>query len=357
MIPILYEKDEQNFISNGIGRLRDALLCYVEEERNGMYDLELTYPVNGIRYGDLQIGRIIVATPLRSGVTEPFRIYRIAKPMNGKVTVSAHHISYDLKRLVAAPFSAASAQGAMAALKAAVIEGFSASSPFTFWTDIDSAESFAIKEPRGVKDVLGGDKSILDTYGGEFVFSKFAVRLFHRRGGDNGVVIRYGKNLTEITGTLDSDEAYTSVVPYWVNPENEDDVEVGELVEYDTAEGYSEIRSMPLDVSEDFESRPSHEDLQYAGSYHFYENDTWKVRETIELSFVDLHSVAEYAALFNAETIALCDDVTVVHPDLGISAKLKVERLKYNVLEERIEKITLGQAKKTLADYIRSDRR
>ncbi len=38
MIPIIYESSETDFISNGLGRLRDCMSCEVTEERNGIYE-------------------------------------------------------------------------------------------------------------------------------------------------------------------------------------------------------------------------------------------------------------------------------------------------------------------------------
>ena len=35
MNPILYESDETNFITNGLGRLPDCVSCKVTEARNG----------------------------------------------------------------------------------------------------------------------------------------------------------------------------------------------------------------------------------------------------------------------------------------------------------------------------------
>ena len=94
MIPILYEGTETQFTSNGIGRLADAISCKVIEERNATYELEMTYPITGVHYEDLQENRIILAKPFDGGQTQPFIIYMITKPLNGIVTVNAEHISY-----------------------------------------------------------------------------------------------------------------------------------------------------------------------------------------------------------------------------------------------------------------------
>ena len=60
MKPILYEATETEFVSNGIGRLSDAVSCTVLEERNGQYELEMEYPVTGIHYKDLEFDFSIV---------------------------------------------------------------------------------------------------------------------------------------------------------------------------------------------------------------------------------------------------------------------------------------------------------
>ena len=72
MIPILYEGNEQSFINNGLGRLSDAISCKVVEERNATYELEMTYPITGAHYNDIQESRIILAQPHEGGLTEPF---------------------------------------------------------------------------------------------------------------------------------------------------------------------------------------------------------------------------------------------------------------------------------------------
>ena len=60
MTPILYESDEVLFASNGLGRLRDAIRVEVTEERNSIYELEFDYPVDGIHYNDILMGRVVV---------------------------------------------------------------------------------------------------------------------------------------------------------------------------------------------------------------------------------------------------------------------------------------------------------
>ena len=48
MIPCLYGPDETLFESNGIGKLCDAISCIVTEKRNGSYELQMSYPADGL---------------------------------------------------------------------------------------------------------------------------------------------------------------------------------------------------------------------------------------------------------------------------------------------------------------------
>ena len=59
MIPILYEANETAFVSNGIARLRDMISCQVVEERNGVYECDFSYPVDGAHFSEIVPGRII----------------------------------------------------------------------------------------------------------------------------------------------------------------------------------------------------------------------------------------------------------------------------------------------------------
>ena len=162
MKPILYHAGETEFTSNGLGRLSDAIRCTVTEERNGQYELELTYPVAGLRYGDICEERIIAATHDETGDIQPFRIYKITRPMDGKVTVFARHISYQLSKVVVMPFTASGCSAALQGLKTYAV----GDCPFTFWTDKTLANTFTVDTPASLRSLLGGTEgSVLDVFG------------------------------------------------------------------------------------------------------------------------------------------------------------------------------------------------
>ena len=89
MKPILFDKTDTTFTTQGLGRLSDAISCKVAEERNGAYELEMEYPIDGIHWNDVLVSRIIVAKPNDSSDPQAFRIYRISKTLKKRCLVYA----------------------------------------------------------------------------------------------------------------------------------------------------------------------------------------------------------------------------------------------------------------------------
>ena len=105
------------FDNNGIGKLADAQSCTVTEKRNGSYELKLICPADGIHAEMLEEGNVILAKPSDTMQPQPFRIYKITTPIDGKLEVQARHISYQLNFITVSPFSVSGCAGAVQGLK------------------------------------------------------------------------------------------------------------------------------------------------------------------------------------------------------------------------------------------------
>ena len=99
MIPILYDYNETAFASNGLCRLRDAISVIVTEERNGIYECDFEYPVDGANFDLIKCGRIIGVVHDDSDDIQPFDIISFTRPINGIVTFHCVHISYRQRKL------------------------------------------------------------------------------------------------------------------------------------------------------------------------------------------------------------------------------------------------------------------
>lgn len=349
MIPILYAGTEKNFTNNGLGRLSDAITCKVEEERNGIFELEMTYPITGIHFEDIAENNIILAKTEDGGTNQAFIIYKISKPLNGIVTINAQHISYLLNGFIVMPFEGSTLADTMSKIAGNTIPA----NDFTFYTDIVSSNTFKLDMPRSVRNLLGGESgSLLDIYGGgDYLFNNFAVSLLSDRGHDNGVTIRYGKNLTDLKAVSNTTNVYTGIVPYWEN--GEEIVYVNGYVVYsDHANVYPYKYIKLVDFSSDFEEAPTQSQLLQKAQAYLNGNNEWQIKNNIEVSFVSLAQTDEYKDIAPLERVKLCDTVTVEYTKLGISFKTKVIKTVYNVLLNKYDSIELGDSTYTLAKAV-----
>lgn len=342
----LYEANETEFNHNGLGVLSDAADAEVTEERNGAFELTMQYPSGGWLFSELKNRRIIYCPAYPGGTPQPFRIYRITKPMGGLVTVYAQHISYDLSGVMLSRFSAGSAAEAFAKLPQYAV----GNNPFTFFTDKSTQAVFQLTVPASIRSKLGGSEgSLLDVYGGEYVFDGFTVKLLNERGQNRGVSIRYGKNLTDLTQEENIQSVYTGVYPYWAK--EEDYFELPEKTV--NAEGdFGFTRLMPLDLSSEFEEKPSAEQLRAKAQEYMKSNKIGVPKVSLTVSFFPLEQSEEYKDLALLETVYLCDTVNVEFSALGVSATAKVVKTVYDVLRKRYRSIELGDAKSNIADTI-----
>lgn len=345
--PILYPSGEQAFENNGRGILSSAVSCQVTEERNGSFELEMEYPVSGVHFQDLALREILLVKPNPVDQPQPFRIYRITKPLGGTVTVYAEHISYDLSGIVVEPFEAQGANSAMAALQSHSVS----KNPFTFWTDKTTSGTLTVSVPSTLRSLLGGTEgSVLDHYGGEYRFDRFAVRLYGQRGTDRGVTIRYGKNLTNLQQEENCANVYTGVYPYWADSEGNLVQLPGRIVNVPGSFNFTRIK--PLDLSSEWTEKPTAEQLLGRAQSYIQNNSIGVPSVSLEVSFIQLEQTEEYKNLALLERVDLCDTVTVVFPEMGISATAKVNKTVYDPLSGRYESVTLGDARHTIADTL-----
>lgn len=347
MKPIIFPSTATEFKTQGLGVLTDAISCTVTEERNGAFELTMQYPDTGVHFDEITDRCIIYAIPSPYRAPQPFRIYRITRPMDGIIMVYAQHITYDLSGVPLNPFTAINAPDALSklSLNAAL------DSPFTFWTDKSTVASFAVSTPSSTRSVLGGSSgSILDVYGGEYEWDGFTVRLYGHRGYDNGVVISYGKNLTDIEQDRNISNVATGIYPYWTNAE-------GALVTCEpkivNAPGtYDFTRVVPVDFSNDFETQPTPEQLQARAEKYVEDNKIGIPKTSITASFVQLEQFPEYEDLALLEKCDLCDTVTIRYPQLGVEAKAEIVKIETDVLLERYNSVEIGDVRTNIADTI-----
>ena len=352
MIPILYKADAVDFSTFGIGALSECTLCEVTEERNGAFECTLKYPVTGILFAELKNERLIKAKPNDTSKEQLFRIYRITTPINGIVTIYAQHISYDLSNIAELMWSSAKISPSLAMsrlfTKTATTHNFKCS------TDFSSGKPFSVSKPKSVRSCLGGSEgSMLDRWGGEYEWDNFNVVLHSNRGKDNGVVIEYGKNLTDMEQDNDFTDVYTDLLPYAVfSDENTEKVITLSEITLPIIDNTTRQKTLIKDFTEFFEDKSSinENSLRTKAQSYITSNPLGVETPTLTVAFEPLWKQPEYSAIL--ERVSLCDTVTIRHSALGITAKSKVIKTVYDSLAEKYVSITLGTAKSNFVNTV-----
>ena len=341
MIPVLYETMTEGTVPThyGLGPLTDCLRCEVSEERNGKYELVLEYAADGIHADDIQVNRFIMAKPNFTDNPQIFRIYKVSKTMNGKFTVNAQHISYDLSGKVISTGTAGSCTAACLLLEASA-------GNFTITTDKTVSADFVIKEPSSVRSWFGGKQgSLLDVYGtAEWYYDNYACSLKLNRGMDRGVQIRYGKNLTALSQEIDMSNLCTGVIPYYIDDETNTKV-VGAKVS--TGLVLDVDRDQAVDFSSDVDpesATPIATQLATLASNYITNNIFTRMFSSITLDFVQMGELKD--------RVDLCDTVHIFFEPLGISVALKCVATVWDVLQERYIQTTFGDSRNSIADTI-----
>ena len=385
MIPILYDKDEAVFESNGLCRLRDCISCVVSEERNGIYECDFEYPVTGANYNLIQVGRIIGVThddsvvarnrlsigPItdevldvltdESGIAltgegmeeyyvrdvQPFDIVSFSRPIDGVVTFHAVHISYRQSYLTTKGTNINSLTDAFTMLK-----NSTPSNPFSYWTDKTSTGylSSADGTPKTVRSLLGGvEGSILDAYGGEYEWDRFTVKLWGSRGQDRDFSIRYGVNMLKYDEDFDISETYSSCIPFWKNGST---IIVGDKQNSNALTATGRDECVPLDVTDKFQNQPTKAQVEAKARSIMAASNPHIPRQTIKVEFIRLQDLPEYAEYQNLLDCRLCDTINVIFPYYDTQVRFKIVKTKWNVLRNRYESMELGDLSTTLVEAL-----
>ena len=361
MIPILYEAKTNDFTGNGTGFLRDATECTVKEVRNGTFELTLKYPENGVYADKLTEDVIIKAKPNNKDNDQLFRVYKSGKTIAGVNTFYAEHISYELNSnpICQPVIEGKNPQQAIeqVLLQAAVPNNYTA------WSDIQTRNSTSVDDVVSVRKMLGGvEGSILDTWGGEYQFDNFAIKLWKSRGKDTGETIRYGKNLITAEQEKNIANTVTAIFPYarYKKDETSEEeilVKLSEgIIKTPNADRYARLKCEPVDFSDKFKDGVViTEDMLRKAATAYAQSGIDEPSISIKASFQDMNKIKGNENLATFNSIDLCDTVTVIIEKLGIDVKAKVVSYTYNVLKERAESVEIGETRTNLTKQITAE--
>lgn len=335
----IYEKDETDFSSLGLGVLAPSN-CVITEEINGIYELEMLHPfdVNGY-YTRLQNERIILAdTPMGK---QPFRIYRLVPTLDA-IRVNAKHIFYDLLDNF---IEATTIIGTATQVLTDIVAKMTEATDFVFSTDITTSGTVKLKNENIVSALLNTDKDnpkFIQVFQGEIVRDKWNVAILQNSGANRDVFIRYGKNLTGIQVSEDLTNVVTKLYPI-----GKDGITLpNKFITSPLVNNYYKPKIQAVEFSD----ATTVEELTELAKKYLEEHD--KPLLSIDVSFVTLRQTQEYKNFQFLEDVFIGDTVTILVKKLGIVKQAKVIKYSFNSLSQSYDSITIGEFKPILTNTI-----
>ena len=347
----LYNKTGNNLIGN----LDNCIECVVEEERNGIFELIMTYPVVDAIYNSLEKENIIIADANDTLKAQKFRIYNTRKYMKNQVTVYARHISFDLMHDVIEEEISFTNQSCEYALNQ-IFRNSISSKHFKGYSDIINAQNFKVSKVNCLSAIAGTKGSVIDTFGtgAEILRDNFNIHVLNKRGHDNSVSIEYRKNLTGLEVEEDTTDLVTRILPYATQKvgEEEKTIDYNGYVDAPNINAFSKPYSAWIDYSDKFEQdeEVTQEKLKIYAEREYTVNKRHIPKCNYKIEFIPLSKVVGYKEL--EDKISLCDTVTIKDTRYGIDTQAKVIKTVYNVLLGRYDSMELGEPKTTLGDVI-----
>lgn len=197
----IFEATDNDFTTNG-----DMVIlptrAKVTKKDNGDYYLDIEASA---KYADyLASGRIVVADTPQGA--QAFRISGVTKK-GAKVSLKAWHVFYDSKNYLIADSYVVdmTADRALDHLN----EATEPRSEFATVSDVQTIDSFRCVR----KSLYEAVQTVVERWGGHLVRDNFRIELRQSIGADNGVTVRYRKNLKELTCEEDWSGVVTKLLP------------------------------------------------------------------------------------------------------------------------------------------------
>ena len=355
MLPILYASNEINFNNNGLGVLRDTISCKVTEERNGLFEMELTYPVGGWLYDQIK-GESIIKAKADNTSKEPqlFRVYKIEKDIDDTIIVNCEHISYKLKdNFIEEMNYTGSIQSIMDNLKNYTAFPLN---KFEFYSEYMGM--FKVNYScRNVLNILMGsneEDSLLNLVGNEATVFRdnFKFRI-DKKETNNNVLIAYRKNMTSFKCEEDWSNTCTMIYPYV-----EVDTDDGEgkkttkkitikdkYIISKNADKHADHKVVPVDFKDYFGEGEeiTQESLELKAINYFKDSKADMPTLNYSIDLVELSKTEEYKDMGLTENMSCNDNVIVRHELYNLDTTIKIIKTVYDTLAEEYETIELGE--------------
>ncbi|AIF54344.1 putative antireceptor [Lactobacillus phage Ld25A] len=327
----VFRATDTDFTSNG-----DIVLqpykAKIHKEDNGDYYLDVEA---GLQYASyLTANRIIVADTPQGA--QAFRITNPSKTQS-KISLRAWHVYYDSKNYVIPDSNVVEKSGndAINHLNSATDNR----SPFSVSSNIPHIDSFRCVR----KSLYEAFETLLERWGGHLVRDNFSVKLSADIGQDNGVTVRYKKNLREIRSEAIWDSVCTKILPVGSDGLLLDELYLYSPTQYDIP--YTKVVSFSQNINEedfggnaDLYHRALLDDLRKQANDYLAENCVPKVSYTLKANLEKMTDVG--------------DTIEVIDERLGINVITHVTTFEYDCIQKKYTEVEFGNYNEKLSNLM-----
>lgn len=333
----IYDKKtlKGSFNNNGLAVLNQCISAEITEELNGGYYLELQYPSNVEKSKYIEEYNIVKAD------NQLFRIYKIEKTQNESKTIKvyANHIFYDMSYYFIEDVRAENTSPKSAIQKALVGD---LSKIYETDSDIVTSATLYMVEMSPVEAIF----KIIERWGqGELLRDNFSVKLLNSCGHDTGILIKYGKNIQGVKVTVDTNSVVTKLYPKGVNG-----IKLPER--YINVPNWDSEKYPPFPIIKKVEIKEAEDEATLRIMASEMAEAIGLSSINIQVDFIELSRSKQYEKFKELETLKVGDIVTVRHSEFNIDVKVKVIKIKKDILTGLNTKVELGQP---LGNFVDSD--
>lgn len=320
-----------------------SIKAKVHKALNGDFYIDVEAPLTYVDY--LISNNIIVANTPQG--EQAFRITNIDKTKN-KIKCKAYHVFYDTKNYLIQDNRVENkdCNYALDYLNSSTDNP----SPFTTLSDITALNTLYCVRTSLYEAI----QSILNRWGGYLVRDNWNIQIMSSIGQDNGVVIRYKKNLQDITAKYNWDSVVTKLLPV-----GKDGIMLNALDETQDVYLYSDIQyeipytktvSFSQDISEDdYKDGDGNldetayqeallEDLKTQAENYLSENSIPKVNYTLRANVEKVSDVG--------------DTIEVIDERLNIDILTNIISYEYDCILEKYTQLEFGNFAQTLSNLL-----
>lgn len=336
----LYDITDKTYLTNG-DKIILPLKAVVHKEDNGDFYLNLEAPLSYIN--DLIPNKILVAD-----IPQGQQAFRISKVENTrtKIKVKAYHVFYDSKNYLIQDSYVVdkNCNDALDHLNNSTDN----TSPFTTISDVTKINSYRCVR----KSLYEAIQVLLERYGGHLYRDNWTIGIKNILGQDNGVTIRYGKNLKDIKATYNWDNVCTKLLPV-----GKDGLLLNALDP--TASVYLESQTqyeIPYTKSINFDQSNISED-DYKDEQGELDQDAYTQALINDLAekgqnYLSINSipVVNYTLSANVEKVSdIGDTIQVTDEKLGIDILTNIISYEYDCILDKYTQIEFGNFTPTLS--------